>query len=828
MPTLTKYPEPLVFGLDIGTRSIVGTVGYREGKQFNIVAQAVRFHDTRAMLDGQIHDINKIGEEITEVKDRLQEQLPGRKLKEVCIAAAGRVLKTSIGKGFYEFPELTAVNQEFIHSIELMGVEEAHEKMMENNESTDKFFCVGYSVIKYYLNDYVIGNLEGQKAHSIGADILATFLPEEVVDSLYAAVEMAGLEVANMTLEPIAAIQVAIPENYRLLNIALIDVGAGTSDISITKDGSIVGYGMLPKAGDELTETLIKEYLVDFDTAERIKMIGAAKKTLTYKDILSVPHKVTSDEVYSKIDSVLEDITEQTAKRIIELNGDKPVAAAFVVGGGGKVPGYTDKLAKHLGIPAERVGLRGEEVLGDVNILVEDVKKDPLLVTPIGICLNFYDQKNRFIYLTVNGERVKLYDNDKLTVFDAVVAFGLSNDDVFPKRGDDLNYTLNGKKRFIRGNSGEPAEIKLNDLEVGMNHLIQAGDKIEITKSTKGNSAQARLEEVVDLSAAIKFIVNDMEIICPRYATVNGSLESGSYELNDGDVIDVLGYYTLTQLMQFMDIETPHEVFVNGARANADTKIYENFNVAWIDHEDIYKAERFVTEDDEDEYDDEEDDEDVMDDGSSNEESSDDIASDNKTIDGDGADGDKSIYQASDNEVADGEESEDDKPDDEAAEEDNSKASNDTSVDPFKSEGGEASVNLDSGGLVSVVFGPDDISLDDSASEVSDNKADTKKDNKTKKTGKNRKKKKPTSDDGYVQEELIFDKKPHDLHVMVNNKPITLTGKADYVFIDIFDKYDFDLKNVGGTRLVEKINGENAGHFAELSEGSVIELYWEK
>ena len=54
MAALSKFPGSLVFGLDIGTRSIVGTVGYREGKQFNIVAQAVRFHDTRAMLDGQL------------------------------------------------------------------------------------------------------------------------------------------------------------------------------------------------------------------------------------------------------------------------------------------------------------------------------------------------------------------------------------------------------------------------------------------------------------------------------------------------------------------------------------------------------------------------------------------------------------------------------------------------------------------------------------------------------------------------------------------------------------------------------------------------------
>lgn len=48
-----------VFGLDIGTRSIVGTVGYRNQNRFIVVAQRVKEHDTRAMLDGQIHDIQK-------------------------------------------------------------------------------------------------------------------------------------------------------------------------------------------------------------------------------------------------------------------------------------------------------------------------------------------------------------------------------------------------------------------------------------------------------------------------------------------------------------------------------------------------------------------------------------------------------------------------------------------------------------------------------------------------------------------------------------------------------------------------------------------------
>ncbi len=51
MEEVKTYPEKLVFGLDIGTRSIVGTVGYKVEDQFYIVAQRVREHETRSMLD---------------------------------------------------------------------------------------------------------------------------------------------------------------------------------------------------------------------------------------------------------------------------------------------------------------------------------------------------------------------------------------------------------------------------------------------------------------------------------------------------------------------------------------------------------------------------------------------------------------------------------------------------------------------------------------------------------------------------------------------------------------------------------------------------------
>ena len=117
----------LVFGLDIGTRSIVGIVGYLNGDKFHVLAQRSREHETRAMVDGQIHDIGKVGETICQVKEQLEEDL-NRKLTEVCIAAAGRVLRTIVTHVEQDFEEDHEVTEEDVYSLSTMGVEQAYEE----------------------------------------------------------------------------------------------------------------------------------------------------------------------------------------------------------------------------------------------------------------------------------------------------------------------------------------------------------------------------------------------------------------------------------------------------------------------------------------------------------------------------------------------------------------------------------------------------------------------------------------------------------------------------------------------------------------------------
>lgn len=575
-----NYAGHLVFGLDIGTRSIVGTVGYKDEDKFVVVAQKVKEHETRAMLDGQIHDIEKVGNSIRQVKEYLEEQI-GRKLTDVCIAAAGRVLETSNSHAEVEFDEEHTITKEDVYALNSLAIEKAYASFMERNHTEQKFYCVGNSVVNYYLNDFQISNLENHKARKISVELIATFLPDEVVDGLNKAVELAGLHVSNMTLEPIAAIQVAIPERFRLLNIALVDVGAGTSDISITKDGSIIAYGMIPIAGDALTESIAMQCLTDFYVADKMKQDSTQNDIVTYEDIMGIKQTITTKELDAIMEPVLEEMTTRVSDKIKELNGGKSVSAVFVVGGGGKVNNYTALLSQKLGIQAERVALRGKEVMQRIEFMDTTIEKDSLLVTPIGICLNFYEQNNNFVFVSFNGARVKLYDNKHLTVTDAAIQAHFPNDGFFPKRGRELNFTVDGVKKIVRGEVGEGAQILVNGKTANIHTKINKEDIIYVEESTAGEAAKMEINQLPESKGSLVVEINQKKVHLPKFASVNGRMESEFYKIQDGDEIEFLKYYTVEQILRFMDIstETYNTYYVNNNKADMDTKVYENFSV---------------------------------------------------------------------------------------------------------------------------------------------------------------------------------------------------------------------------------------------------------
>lgn len=679
--------ENLVFGLDIGTRSIVGTVGYRVRDKFVVLTQKVKEHESRSMLDGQIHDIGRVAETIREVKEACESALEVE-LKQVCIAAAGRVLRTLNTRVDMVFEEDREVLQEDISNLMSLGIEKAYREFGQTEHPDMKFYCVGYSVVRYFLNGSVMGNLEGHKAHQISAEMIATFLPDDVVDGLYKAVELAGLEVANLTLEPIAAIGVAIPEKFRMLNIALVDVGAGTSDISITKDGSIIAYGMIPMAGDALTEKIAQNCLVDFDMAEKIKRDSGENDIIEYEDIMMLPQTISKAEVLDMLDATISEEAKLVSDEIKRLNGDKPVSAVFVVGGGGIVTGYTEKLASELGIVKERVALRGKEVMGNIEFKEEDALKTSLMVTPIGICLNYYENNNNLVYVNFNGKRMKMYDNGHVTVINVAVQAEFPNDGLFPKRGKAITFSVNGKNKIQKGELGEAAEITVNGKTADINSPVKMNDRIVIKESTAGVRARIRIENLPEFKEGTKLTVDGVDIQLTRPVFVNGRPSTPDYEIKEDDRIEIKDACTMEQLLETLE---------SGSDSDDINVLNEDF-----------------------------------------------VASD-ETIEG-------NVAIQNENDSYD-------------SENDNPK-----------------------------VISSDDLTVDNKNTPVSEP----------------------------VKTEKII----HSITVVVNKRPVTLKGKTEYVFVDIFDFFEFDLSTPRGSGLVTLHNGETASYMNELKNGDVLEIYW--
>ena len=527
--------DELVFALDIGTTSVVGIVGVQEDSKFRIIATEFIEHKNRAMMDGQIHDIEQVAIVVKEVKEKIESKL-GFQLKRVAIAAAGRVLRTSRIRVDKDIEYGMEVDQELVSSLEIEGIQRAQLLLDDDLAGGDRiqFYCVGYSVINYYLNGYIISRLSGHKGKTIGADILATFLPHMVVDSLYTVMNRVGLEVSSLTLEPIAAINVTIPQDLRLLNLALVDVGAGTSDIALTRDGSVIAYAMAPTAGDEITERISQHYLVDFSTAEKIKLsINTAKEAISFADILKIKHSVKISELIDIIKPAVELLADIIADKILEFNNKAP-NAVFLIGGGSQTSGLAGMIADRLSLSKDRVVVRSRDVIRDVKFMDKKLS-GPESITPYGIAVTAQMQKGSdFLTVTVNGRKIKLFNSKKLTVADALILLGFNPGQLIGRTGKSISFTLNGEKKLIRGEYGKAAEIYVNNNTANLETLIKYGDEIKIEPAQDGRDAILTLLQLIEANN----LGESYEI------TVNGKAEKNEYILKD---IDNVKYQLIKQ-----------------------------------------------------------------------------------------------------------------------------------------------------------------------------------------------------------------------------------------------------------------------------------------
>ncbi len=569
----------LIFALDIGTRNVIGIVGRRDGDIFNVEHMEQRPHTKRAMYDGQIEDIEQVASVISEVKEGLEKKL-GTALHEVCVAAAGRSLHTATPTAEETLNPHTAITEELAKTLELSAIATAQQEIATRDDMGhgEDMLCVGYSVINYFLDDYRMSQVVGHKGKSLKVELIATFLPAPVVDSLRAATSMAGLSIRSMTLEPIAASNAVIPKELRLLNLALVDVGAGTSDIAISDNGSITAYTMATVAGDEVTESLMRAFLLDFNEAERVKQLMTTESSsIQLTDILGNTRTEDIDTLMTATEDTVRAMAAEIASRIASCSRSTPVAV-FLVGGGSKSPQLNKFLAEALSLDESKIAIGGSNYMkrqtaGNVD------GGDPELATPIGIAITaMLDKERDRIMVTVNGKKLRLDRATGCTVMNALLLSGIKYSSVMGKRGKSVTFTLNGERVIVRGGESRSANITVGGKQAHISTELQPGDVVQADVFEQGGDAVVHISDYVELWQDT-VTVDGRAYSIGISATVNGQPAEKSAQIQDFDEVETISVLTLDELLDRYSLPKSADYYSGTTKLTGDYALPRGANI---------------------------------------------------------------------------------------------------------------------------------------------------------------------------------------------------------------------------------------------------------
>ena len=547
---------PCIFALDIGTRKIAGLLMRKTSDSYEILHTVIKEQLPTAMQDGQIHDIPKVAAVIKQVCDEIA-KYTNQSVTQAAVAAAGRSLITQHGQATKELEPNQEITPQKLHELELSALQETLNQINQHKSRTsiDTFLCVGYTTVQRYLDDQPIQNLLGHQGYSASVEIIATFLPRIVIDSLSSALRLAGLKMSSLTLEPIAAMHTVIPQSMRMLNLALVDIGAGTSDIAISANGTIKAYGMVSEAGDLITRIIADKYLLDFMEAEKVKC-QLSSKSISCEDVLGNQVEIDSSSVLTLIKPVVSQLAAKISSEILSLN-EGPPKGVMLIGGGSLTPQIAEQISKQLQLPANLVRIRERAALKEIKGAQQHL--GPQLITPI--CIGYHHLDGLAMQLQkveVNNQVIQFLKMPNTTVGDALINAGYTVHDLLGTREEQFDIYVNKKHYSLTSGREESAEIYCNGKPASINSLLTGNDKIEISQQKSKENRQVLLGDVIEhLKLTMNLNINGKPMSIVPKLRVNQQERPLTYQISNGDQIDYQPIETVSQALRHAGI-TPY------------------------------------------------------------------------------------------------------------------------------------------------------------------------------------------------------------------------------------------------------------------------------
>lgn len=383
-----KKENPIIVGLDIGTTKIAAIVAQKDhfGKLKILgIGKAASYGVTRGEVTNIKHTTEAIQEAVAEAQKN-----SGINIKVVYVGIAGQHIASKQNRGIYT---LSNADEEITRQDIRNMIEDMHRLALDPGER----------IIHVLPQEFTVDNMHAIKdpIGMCGSRLEANF---HIITGKVAAaqnikrcVERAGLSMSGLVLEPLASSAAVLHDEEMEAGVVLVDIGGGTTDVAIFKDGIIRHTAVIPFAGNIITDDIMEGCKLLKPQAEKLKVsFGSALPGETHEnEIISIPgiagrdrKEISMRTLAHIINARIEEIFAQVYFEIKSSGYANSLNAGIVVTGGGsqlkhlkQLVEYTTGLSTRIGFPTAYLAKDNKEEL-----------RNPMYATGIGLILKGFEE----------------------------------------------------------------------------------------------------------------------------------------------------------------------------------------------------------------------------------------------------------------------------------------------------------------------------------------------------------------------------------------------------------------------------------------------------
>ncbi|GGI97288.1 cell division protein FtsA [Alicyclobacillus cellulosilyticus] len=368
-----------IVSLDIGTSKVRAIIGEPAGNSINVIG--VGSADGEGIRHGSIVDIDLTVESIRQAVDHA-ERMVGIHITSAYVGISGNhiQLQNSHGVVAVSSPDREISEEDVDRVLQQARVV----ALPPEREIIDV-------VAREFIVDGLRGIVDPRGMLGVRLEVEAYLITgsRTAVHNVVRCVEKAGIEVANLVLLPLAASQIALSNDERKLGVALVDVGAGATSVSVFDNGVLVGTSIIPMGGDYVTNDIAIGLRTQTSVAEQIKLRhGCASVELASEhERFKVPRIGSNQEMeYSQYDLAtiieprMQEIFSLVRKEIEKMGYSPDLPSGYVLHGGVmSMQGASEVAAQELNAPVrvaipEFLGVRDPSFVNGVGMIAYAVR----------------------------------------------------------------------------------------------------------------------------------------------------------------------------------------------------------------------------------------------------------------------------------------------------------------------------------------------------------------------------------------------------------------------------------------------------------------------